>query len=141
MKIDSAGSTRSTAPLRRGERAGAGKPGEFARHLDATGSAGGVTGSSPVNAIDALLALQQVDEEGDATERAQRHGGRILDRLDEIRHGLLTGALSRASLIELSRSVRAERPQVSDPRLGGVLDEIELRAEVELAKFDQDTGG
>ena len=32
--------------------------------------------------------------------------------------------------------VRAERIQVSDPRLATVLDEVELRAAVELAKYE-----
>jgi hypothetical protein len=37
--------------------------------------------------------------------------------------------------MELSRLARARRADVDDPRLVEVLDEIELRAEVELAKL------
>jgi hypothetical protein len=59
----------------------------------------------------------------------------MLDRLDEIRLGLLSGAVSKERLVELSRLARARRADVDDPRLVEVLDEIELRAEVELAKL------
>jgi hypothetical protein len=61
----------------------------------------------------------------------------MLDRLDEIRHGLLTGTLSRARLGELNDLVREQRGAVGDPGLAQVLDEIELRARVELAKLDR----
>jgi len=59
----------------------------------------------------------------------------MLDRLDDIRLGLLTGTVSKERLSELSRLARVRRAEVDDPRLVEVLDEIELRAEVELAKL------
>ncbi len=60
----------------------------------------------------------------------------MLDRLEEIRVGLLTGSIPRDQLEALDRLVREQRGQVADPRLGEILDEIELRARVELAKLD-----
>ena len=39
-------------------------------------------------------------------------------------------------LADLARTVRDTRAAVDDPRLSGVLDEIELRARVELAKLE-----
>ena len=59
----------------------------------------------------------------------------ILDRLDEIRHGLLSGSLSLAQVTGLANLVRSRRATIADPRLRDVLDEIELRAEVEIAKL------
>ena len=59
----------------------------------------------------------------------------MLDRLDDIRLGLLTGTVSKERLTELSRMARVRRGETDDPRLVEVLDEIELRAEVELAKL------
>lgn len=60
----------------------------------------------------------------------------MLDQLEEIRVGLLTGAIPRDRLEALDRLVQENRGQVVDPRLGEILDEIELRARVELAKLD-----
>jgi hypothetical protein len=67
--------------------------------------------------------------------RARARGEAMLDRLDEIRLGLLAGAMPKERLVELSRLARVRRGEVDDPRLVEVLDEIELRAEVELAKL------
>jgi len=61
----------------------------------------------------------------------------MLDQLDELRHGLLDGSISEESLGNLSKLVRAKRENVDDPQLMEVLDEIELRAEVELAKLER----
>jgi hypothetical protein len=65
-----------------------------------------------------------------------QRGEDLLDGLDEIRHGLLIGALPRERVVRLLAIVRSRREQLADPRLSAILDEIELRAEVELAKLD-----
>ncbi len=66
-----------------------------------------------------------------------RRGEDILDRLDELRHALLMGVVPKERLIQLAQMVpRPARPgRRSAP--GCVLDEIELRAEVELAKLSR----
>jgi hypothetical protein len=142
MKVTGIGPSSSTAQSRRTEK-GEAKKGEFARHLsDALGGAddaGGVEASAPLGAVDALLAAQMV---GDATDREARRrmaqrGEDILDRLEEIRHGLLLGTLSKERLAGLAQLVRNRRDNIGDPRLAAVLDEIELRAEVELAKLSR----
>lgn len=119
-------------PARRG-RAG---DGSFSSALAAeTPATQGGTGAAPASAVDALLALQEVDEAGSGRKRAVRRGNDLLDRLEEIRIGLLTGQLSRDRLQQLARLAREGRPAIDDPRLAEVLAEIELRAEVELAKL------
>ena len=49
---------------------------------------------------------------------------------------LLGGELSQAQLDRLSRAVREQRSATEDPKLEAVLDEIETRAAVELAKLE-----
>ncbi|MBM3507080.1 MAG: hypothetical protein FJX64_05030 [Alphaproteobacteria bacterium] len=66
-----------------------------------------------------------------------RRGFDLLDRLDEIRMGLLMGAIPKDRLGNLVRLVRARRDGVMDPKLTAILDDIELRAMVELAKLGQ----
>ena len=59
----------------------------------------------------------------------------MLDNLEEIRLGLLLGTIPVSRLEQLAQLVRAQREQVNDPKLTAILDEIELRAAVELAKL------
>ncbi len=86
--------------------------------------------------VEALLALQDVGGPLERKRRAVRRAGRILDVLDEIKVALLEGALSSADLDRLRRAVRDERERTEDPALEAVLDEIELRAAVEVAKLE-----
>jgi hypothetical protein len=140
MKIDPTGPARGAGSVRRTDKAGAARSGDFARHLDSPGSAAGVNGSNPVGAVNALLSLQEVDDSLSGRARARQRAADILDELDALRDGLLAGELSREAIVRLAHLVRSHRPEVSDPRLKDVLDEIELRAEVELAKLDSRTG-
>jgi hypothetical protein len=59
----------------------------------------------------------------------------MLDKLEEIRLGLLLGTIPQSRLEQLAHLVRAQRELVNDPKLTAILDEIELRAAVELAKL------
>ncbi|HTO60602.1 MAG TPA: flagellar assembly protein FliX [Bradyrhizobium sp.] len=85
--------------------------------------------------IDALLALQGIEE--DPAERRKRavHRGRgALDVLDDLKLGLLSGNLTPATIGRLRDAAAALKTSSGDPGLDAVLSEIELRVEVELAK-------
>lgn len=101
-----------------------------------------VRGTGPLAATAAILAVQEVDVVEDATARrarAIRRGERLLDLLDGLRHGLLDGRIPAATLRGL-RTTLAERIDVEDEALAGVLAEIDLRAAVELAKLEAAMG-
>jgi hypothetical protein len=122
----------SRGPAKRG-RAG---DGSFASELGGDAAATqSAASTSPSSAIDALLALQEVDDATSGRKRAIRHANDLLDRLDAIRLGLLTGSIPKDQLERLARLARDGRPQVADPQLAEILADIELRAEVELAKL------
>jgi len=94
-------------------------------------------GLSGISGLDALIALQAV---GDPLERRRRsvgRAGRILDVLDGLKVAMLDGRVPASSLDRLVRAVREERLATEDGRLEGLLDEIETRAEVELAKLQR----
>jgi replicative DNA helicase len=95
----------------------------------------GVSGAAGVSAVDSLLAIQEVDTATDRPAKAKQRAEDILDRLDELRHGLLVGAFSRRQLEKLAELVRNKRQMVDDPALSEILDQVELRAEIELAKY------
>lgn len=60
----------------------------------------------------------------------------MLDLLDDVRDGLLAGHVSRDTLQRLVQLVGAKREDFVDPGLSSVMDEIDLRARVELAKLN-----
>jgi len=87
-----------------------------------------------VGGIDALIALQGIEDPVERRRRAVTHGRRALDALDELKLGLLSGTLEPATLLRL-KAVAADLGDGSgDERLDQVLREIDLRVAVELAK-------
>lgn len=142
MKVTGVG---SQAPAGAAKRAGkadkADGKSEFKRVLaDATQGAEAaavVETSSAIGAVESLLMAQAAGEptEREARRRLIRRGEDILDKLEDIRHGLLLGIVPKDKLVNLAQTVRSQREACADPRLGAILDEIELRAEVELAKL------
>jgi Class II flagellar assembly regulator len=87
-----------------------------------------------VGGIDALMALQGIEDPLERRRRAVKHGRRALDALDELKLALLAGTLESSALLRL-RSVAADLKDGSgDEKLDQVLGEIELRVAVELAK-------
>jgi hypothetical protein len=66
--------------------------------------------------------------------RAAKQGRDILDHLDRIRLALISGAIPRRDLERLVALLAEQREQALDPGLAAVIDEIDLRAQVEIAK-------
>ncbi|WP_409020747.1 flagellar assembly protein FliX [Brevundimonas vesicularis] len=88
-----------------------------------------------LSGVSALMALQGVEDPTERKRRAIRRGSGLLDRLDELKMSLLAGQDGTAALSRLAQSLREERPETdSDTGLKAVLDQIELRAAVEMAK-------
>lgn len=96
-----------------------------------------VNAAGGINVADAIFATQMVDgeEEKEIRKKLVKRGQTLLEKLEEIRDGLLMGYISRDRLIEISRFVKDNKFQSSDPKLQEILSEIELRVEVELAKL------
>jgi hypothetical protein len=109
---------------------------DAAGKADAAGPAARTAGVGPVGSVDALLALQEADGPTERKRRAVKRGGRILDVLEKLKLAMLDGLGGAAALDGLVRAVREERAQTGEEGLEGVLDEIETRAAVELAKAE-----
>jgi hypothetical protein len=87
-----------------------------------------------VSSIDALLALQGVEDATERRKREVRRGRAVLDALDEVKLGFLSGSLEPENLRRLKLAASDLKSDTGDPRLDAVLAEILLRADVELAK-------
>lgn len=90
-------------------------------------------------AVDALLAVQSAGTATDrpAKKRMMHRAETILDGLDAIRDKMLQGTLSVGDMIGIADVVAEHRENIDDPRLTSVMDEIDLRAQVELAKMQK----
>lgn len=90
-----------------------------------------------VGSIDALMALQGVEDPTERRKRAVKHGRNALDVLDDLKIGLLSGSLNNATIGRLRQAAAELKNLSGEPGLDQVLAEIELRVEVELAKASQ----
>lgn len=87
-----------------------------------------------VGGIDALIALQGVEDQAERRRRSVKSGRNALDVLDELKVGLLGGPLEQSTLLRLKSAAAELKGPSGDPGLDSVLAEIDLRVEVELAK-------
>ncbi len=101
--------------------------------------AAGLSGPASLGAVDALLALQETGAADDALHAPRRkavaRAEEMLDILDDIKLALLMGRVPKSKLSRLLSVVERQLGGVADPGLREILDQIELRARVELAKF------
>lgn len=95
-----------------------------------------VAGPGPIAALDSILMLQGLDDSTQGRSKGLAHGEQLLDLLDSVRDGLLAGEIPRATLNKLAAAVTRRHEVFADPKLQDVLDQIELRAHVELAKLE-----
>jgi len=95
-----------------------------------------VSSASNVSDVSTLMALQGVETATERRRRAVRRGAGLLDRLDELKLALLSGDAGDGALERMARGLREERPADADETLNGLLQQIDLRAAVELAKAE-----
>jgi len=98
--------------------------------VEATGAASAVT------SVDAILALQSVGDFSEAKKKATERAFSMLDVLDDLKLSLLDGGIPRAKLVALMDLLQSRRETTQDNRLEAMLDEVETRAAVELAKLE-----
>jgi hypothetical protein len=91
--------------------------------------------------VGGLLSVQEVSDATSEESRGLRRGYDLLDILDSIRLGLLTGSIPESQLQRLVQNLKQRREITLDPVLERTIREIEVRAAVELAKFDRIRSG
>lgn len=89
---------------------------------------------TPMAGIDAILALQAVGDFTESRRRAVERGKTLLDLLEGMKADLLIGRVGGDRLEAMVGQLSTLRERV-EPGLDAVLDDIELRVRVELAKL------
>src|SRR4051812_21908843 len=103
--------TRSSAPVAR--RASVG--GFNVADAETPRTAAPVASLRTVGGIDALVALQGVDDPAERRSRGLKRGRIALDALDELKIGLLAGDVNPSMLLRLKASAAELREGVGDP--------------------------
>lgn len=137
MEIKGPGRIESASARRVGKPAGGGDSAFKLAETPEPPRAQTVSGPGPIAAVESLLTLQGLDDTTSGRSKGLAHGEGLLDMLDQVRDGLLTGGIPRATLNRLAVAVGRRQESFADPKLQGILDEIDLRARVELAKLEQ----
>ena len=87
-----------------------------------------------ISSLDALIALQGVEDPTERRKRAVAKGRNALDVLEKLKLGLLDGDLDPSTLARLKVAADGLTEESGDPGLDQVMGEIGLRVAVELAK-------
>lgn len=103
---------------------------------DAPRNAPAATGLRSVSTLDALIALQGVDNDdfNRRKKRAVAKGRNALDVLDQLKLGLIDGSIDQGALARLKVAAEGLGESSGDAGLDAVMGEIDLRVAVELAK-------
>ncbi len=88
--------------------------------------------------VGSLLALQALPEtKEEKKKRLTKRANDLLDKLEDIKIASLTGNLNPAHLNNLKASLNGGLEDIEDPELQNILQAIEQRAAVELAKLER----
>ena len=96
-------------------------------------------GVAQVTALDTILALQAEEPPAQRRARQAKRGRAVLDALERLEEGLLSGRAPGTLISELEHLQRTAKA-TGEPGLDGVLREIDTRLAVELAKLDRLAG-
>ena len=89
----------------------------------------------PITNVEALLSAQSVDVYGEEKSAGLKRGQEMLDALEEVRKGILLGAIPVQKLRNIINAIDQNRHNYVDPKLQQIIEDIELRGRVELAKL------
>lgn len=97
-------------------------------------STGGATPLRSISTVDALIALQGLEDPTERKKRSIAKGRNALDMLERLKIAVLDGGLDQSTLARLKVAAEGLTEGSGDPGLDSVLSEIDLRVAVELAK-------
>jgi hypothetical protein len=139
MKVSGYGTIGSTSNT--SKKQGASSVGNFSDLLSASEAAetahtGGTSDIAATSALNNLLALQEISEQDVQRRKLLQQGKNMLDVLEQLRRQILSGTMPASMLQDLGRQLSLQKQEVMDPALIEIIEDIELRTAVELAKLE-----
>jgi MoaA/NifB/PqqE/SkfB family radical SAM enzyme len=95
-----------------------------------------VASTNRISSVDAVVGMQEITDDTKDERGAKNRANLILNKLEDIRMGLLLGEIPKSNLEELSKVLEVARENSVDSKLLEIIDDIELRAKIELAKLE-----
>ena len=141
MRVTGYGTIRPATTTRRTGAASSSSGSSFADVLAAAqgegaGASTHISDVAATAAMGGLFALQEITEEEKRRSRWIKRGKDMLSSLDKLRAQLLMGEIPAHMLSELAENLAQEKEEITDPRLMMIIEDIELRVAVELAKLE-----
>ncbi len=137
MKIQGPGQTQGPSKTGKKDKVSSGDEsfGDFLSQ--GTEGAAAASTTKSIARVDSLLSVQAAEDPTAraARKRARERSNGVLQELDKIRLAMLGGTLTVGHMIDIADVVASHRERISDPALTSIMDEIDLRAQVELAKM------
>jgi len=94
------------------------------------------SGTSPLTSVNSLLSLQEMPTGSEGKSKGLARAEELLEHLELIRHGLLAGQIPQRRLKDVVKIVSREKELSHDSALNEILNDVELRVKVELAKLE-----
>lgn len=111
---------------------------DFTEFLSGSEETSDTSGTAPVAAPNNFLFLQEISDEDAAKQQAFKQGKDMIAALEDLHRNLLLGTVPTQALQRIQALVDRQRQSNGafiPPELADLLNEIELRAAVELAKL------
>jgi hypothetical protein len=100
-----------------------------------SGSTSPASYANSIGSINSIFSVQEMSIGIIDPEEAKEKGLELLDELKKLRNGIVMEQINIQSLQHLLNKIQNEKIHVADPKLQEIVDDIETRASVELAKL------
>lgn len=134
MKIESGRPVNGASGARK--TSGAAAAPSFAPSVEAPARGAAIAPTAPLTPLDSILALQAEESPTRRRGRQARRGRDALDALERLEEGLLSGCAPMQLKNDLERLARGGE-LTGEPGLDAILNEIDIRLAVELAKLER----
>jgi Class II flagellar assembly regulator len=134
MRVSAPGPVQSANVRRTERRAGVGGFSSLIA-ADEAPSTGATLQTQATASVGAILALQATDDAATGRKRAMQRATDMLSELEEMRRALILGDLPPQRLQAIASRLAKKESGELDPVLQQILQDIELRVAVELAKL------
>lgn len=138
IKIEGPKGPGATGKTEKAKKSGSTSGTSFSAFLSEAGDVEAPAAPAGVAGVNLFLALQVAEHASDQDQRkrAITHADDLLSELEDLQTGLLLGSYTINQLRNLGQRLRQQRLQIEDQNLLNLLTNIELRAAVELAKYE-----